>query len=119
MKLVRKGEKPEVQATSDLFVGTVHSRPMIERNESQNLTVSEVRFTAGARNRFHTHTADQVLYITSGQGIVASKEAENPVSAGDIVHVTAGEVHWHGAAPGQDMAHLSILPPCTTVLAED
>ena len=114
MKVVRKSEGGEVLATAPIFVGTVHSRPLIPADVSPNVTVTLVRFTDGAKNKRHTHSADQILYITEGQGIVADDQGENHVGAGDIVHVPAGSIHWHGAEPGRDMAHLSILPPCKT-----
>jgi quercetin dioxygenase-like cupin family protein len=78
-----------------------------------------VRFTNGGRNKLHIHTQDQVLYVIEGEGIVASTEHEHHVGAGDVVHVTAGEVHWHGAAPGKDMAHLSIMRPGETTVVGD
>jgi quercetin dioxygenase-like cupin family protein len=117
MKVVRKDDGEARLATNPLFVGTVHSKPLISTDDSQ-VGVTLVRFTAGAKNRFHTHTADQLLYITEGDGIVADREHEHLVSEGDIVHVPAGTVHWHGAQPGKDMAHLSILPPSTTEMVE-
>ena len=118
MNVVRKGDSPEVAANAPIFLGTVHSRPMVTRDMSEQATVTLVRFSGGGRTKRHTHTADQSLYITEGQGIVASETHEHHVEAGDIVHVPAGEVHWHGAAPGGDMAHLSILPPCETKVLE-
>ncbi len=117
MKVVRTTDHNPRLADNPLFIGTVHSTPMITTDDSQ-VGVSLVSFSDGARNKFHTHTADQVLYITTGEGIVADREAEHRVAAGDIVHISAGTVHWHGAAPGQDMAHLSILPPSTTEMVE-
>jgi quercetin dioxygenase-like cupin family protein len=117
MKVVRRNDGEERLATNPLFVGTVHSKPMVSTDEAQ-VGVSLVRFTDGAKNKFHTHTADQLLYITEGEGIVADRDQEHRVSAGDIVHVPRGTVHWHGAAPGHSMAHLSILPPSTTEMVE-
>ena len=118
MNVVRKDDSQEAPATAPIFVGTVHSRPLVTKEVSANVTVTLVRFSDGGKNKRHTHSADQILYITEGDGIVASEEHEHQVSAGDIVHVPAGEVHWHGAAPGGDMAHLSILPPCETKVVE-
>ena len=114
MNVIRKGDSPELEANAPIFDGTVHRRPMVTPEMSQQVTVGLVRFSAGGKTRWHTHTADQSLYVTEGHGIVASESHEHAVEAGDIVHVPAGEVHWHGAAPGKDMAHLSILPPCET-----
>ena len=118
MKVLRRSDSGEVLATAPIFVGTVHSRVLIDAATSPAVTVTMVRFSDGARNRRHTHSADQILYITEGRGIVASGEHEHEVTAGDIVHVAAGEVHWHGAVPGGAMAHLSILPPCETKVVE-
>lgn len=118
MKVVRTSDSPEEPVTAPLFEGVVHRRSMITSDDSSEVTVTLVRFTDGARNKRHTHSADQVLYITEGDGIVASETDEHRVAAGDIVHVPAGEVHWHGAQPGHDMAHLSILPPCRTEMVE-
>ena len=118
MKVVRTGDSPEQPATAPIFIGTVHARPLISAEVNPNATVTLVRFTNGGKNKRHTHSEVQMLYITEGHGIVATDEQEHHVSAGDIAHVPAGEVHWHGAEPGKDMAHLSILPAAskTTVL---
>lgn len=119
MKVVRRGDPPPEQpATAPIFVGDVRSRAMISADQGAQVGVTLVRFLAGARNLRHTHTADQVLYITEGHGLVGDAEHDHAVEAGDIVHIPAGEVHWHGAQPGRDMAHLSILPPCRTEVVE-
>ncbi len=118
MKVIRLGDSNEAQASAPIFIGTVHTRPLVDKETSPAVTVNMVHFTAGGRTKRHTHSADQILYITDGQGIVADEAHENEVRAGDIVHVPAGEVHWHGAAPGGEMAHLSILPPCETNVLE-
>ena len=118
MKVVRLGDSQEALATAPIFNGTVHSRPLIDKATSPAVTVTMVHFSDGGRTKRHTHSADQILYISDGQGIVADEAQEHAVSAGDIVHVPAGEVHWHGASPGGEMAHLSILPPCETKVLE-
>ena len=114
MKVVRNAPSEEALASNPIFVGTVHSRPLIDAATDPAVTVTLVRFTDGARNKRHTHTADQLLYITEGLGIVASDSEAHHVSTGDIVHIPAGEIHWHGAEPGASMAHLSIIPPAQT-----
>ena len=118
MHVVRVGDSPEQPVNTPLFVGTVHSRPLVTKEVSPEVTVSLVRFSDGGKNKPHIHSADQILYITEGNGIVASADHEHYVSAGDIVHIPAGEVHWHGAQPAKNMAHLSILQPCETTIVE-
>lgn len=105
----RTGETPENPVNTPLFVGDVRSRPLVEQGWPAQVTVGMVRFFNGGRNVRHTHTADQVLYIVDGEGIVATDTEEAHVRGGDVVHVPAGEIHWHGAAPGKDMSHLSII----------
>ena len=119
MHVVRTGDTPELPATTPIFVGEVRRRDLIPAAVSPAVTVTLVRFIAGGKNRRHVHTADQILYITEGHGIVADDSAEHEVATGDIVHVAAGTVHWHWAQPGRDMAHLSILPPCETTVVGD
>jgi quercetin dioxygenase-like cupin family protein len=118
MKVLRRSDTPETPAVAPIFEGAVTRRDMISRSDSSQVTVTLVRFLEGAKNHLHVHTADQVLYITEGRGLVGNRDGDHEVEAGDIAHIPAGEPHWHGARPGRDMAHLSILPPCETRLVE-
>ena len=118
LHVVRRDDSQEEPATRPIFVGTVRSRALIPAEVSPDVTVTLVRFLDGGKNKRHIHSADQNLYITEGHGIVADDDQEHHVTAGDIVHVGAGTVHWHGAEPGKDMAHLSITPPMTTTVVE-
>ncbi|HEX6989080.1 MAG TPA: cupin domain-containing protein, partial [Bacillota bacterium] len=70
--------------------------------------VGVVSFPRGVRNRLHTHTTDQVLVVTSGCGIVATEHESRIVTVGDVIHIPAGERHWHGATDDSDFAHLVI-----------
>jgi quercetin dioxygenase-like cupin family protein len=118
VKIIRTGDSPENPATAAIFTGEVHARPLIDRTTAEHISITLVRFTGGGRTKRHTHTADQVLYFTEGHGIVANDSAEEHLHAGDVAHIPAGEIHWHGAAPGENMAHLSILPPSTTTVLD-
>jgi quercetin dioxygenase-like cupin family protein len=102
----------------EIFVGTVETQPLIG-DEARDLRVTEVTFRDGARNRLHSHTTDQLLVITAGEGIVATEREQREVRAGDIAHIPAGERHWHGARPGADMTHLSILGNGKTFIVAD
>jgi len=51
----------------------------------------------------------QTLYVTEGRGLVQSRGGGIvEIRPGDIVYTPADEWHWHGAAPGHFMTHLSI-----------
>lgn len=70
-----------------------------------------VSFSPGARTAWHTHPGGQILYVSSGRGLI-QKEGEpvRAISAGDTVVIAAGEKHWHGAAPDCAMQHLAVQP---------
>ena len=70
--------------------------------------VFAVHFDAGARTRPHVHRSGQVLHITEGRGIVATRSGRQVVLAGDVVTVEPDEWHWHGATPATAMTHLTI-----------
>ena len=105
-------------ATGAIFHGTVSAHRMVGEQQSTQVTAALISFAAGGRNIFHTHTFDQVLYITEGEGIVATEQEEIVVRAGDLVLIPAGEKHWHGATPSTAMTHLAIGAPGTTEAAE-
>ena len=94
--------------------GVVRPRTLVGTDESSELRVVFVTFEPGARNLWHTHGFDQGLLITDGAGIIATEGEQREVRAGDFVLITAGERHWHGAAPDEPMAHLAVGIPGTT-----
>ncbi len=111
MRLLHPDVASAVRDTSPIFVGEVMRQNLVAEGDAALLRVTAVTFHAGARNKLHRHTTDQVLVVTEGRGIVATEDEEFRVTAGDVVLVPAGERHWHGAEPGEDFTHLSILTP--------
>lgn len=104
-----------LDAPLDSFVeGVVRPRSLVGSDESRELRVILARFEAGGRNLPHTHSFDQALLITDGQGILATDEEEHRVAAGDFVLVPAGERHWHGATDSTEMTHLAFGIPGTS-----
>ncbi len=116
MKIVRKGA--EERTNAPIFVGEVYRTPAVGDDETHQLHLGVVRFAAGARNVLHTHSYDQVLYVTEGEGIVATEQHENVVKAGDVAVIPAGERHWHGATAQTGMTHLAIGTPGTTEIVK-
>ncbi|CAA9577372.1 MAG: hypothetical protein AVDCRST_MAG49-4391 [uncultured Thermomicrobiales bacterium] len=111
MKLVRQDLAAAVADQGPIFVGDVLRQNLVAEGDADSLRVTAVTFQDGARNRWHHHSTEQVLVVTAGRGIVATDEEELRVSPGDVVLVRPGERHWHGAEPGEDFTHLSILLP--------
>lgn len=103
-------EKPAtIKGPAEWFTSDVWIDPIVQPEGGSPLNVTHVRFAPGARTAWHSHAADQTLYVTDGRGLVCSR-GETPVELrpGDIHVTAAGDEHWHGAAPGHFMAHLSI-----------
>lgn len=118
MKIVRINAAERVPATGNLFIGRAERQVLVGDADSRQVRVNVVTFKDGAVNRLHHHTFDQVLIITEGEGIVQVEgQPERRVSVGDVIFIPAGERHWHGAAPGQTMSHLTVATPGTTEMA--
>ena len=117
MRIERPSPEKRQRNAGDIFVGDVDSQPIIGE-EARDLRLNEHTFRNGARNKLHTHTTDQILIVTAGEGIVATEHEERAVRAGDVAYIPAGERHWHGAEPGQDFTHLSILTPGAVTIDE-
>ena len=75
---------------------------------SENYKCNVVNFDKGATTGWHAHDCDQILVVTSGEGIVATEQEEQAISVGDVVHIKAGEKHWHGANAETSMSHITV-----------
>lgn len=106
-------EGGEVQRQT--FVGTASEEPEIE---SSTVRVQLVAFEPGARTRLHVHTTDQVLVVTEGTGYVGTQDRFEVIQEGDVIHIDAGEPHYHGATQDHAMAHLSILTPGSSIIVD-
>jgi len=114
MKVVRIGDiEARDGSTNKIFKGTVSVQNIIGESTDE-FRVIVVHFSAGAVNVFHTHTFDQVLYVTEGKGIVATEDKEVTVTPGTIIFIPAGEKHWHGATRDSGFSHIAIMPPGET-----
>ena len=98
-------------ATNSIFIGEVLSQDLVPEGIADILRVTAVTFRDGARNNRHTHSTDQVLVATSGEGFVASDNDTLALRTGDVAFIAKNTPHWHGASANQDFTHLSILTP--------
>lgn len=97
-----------VEAPEENFTGRVFFGPLSHASPD-GLNALAVSFEPGARTDWHTHPEGQVLYVTSGAGLVQSDDGHTvEIAAGDVVYSPAGEVHWHGARETSPMVHLSL-----------
>jgi quercetin dioxygenase-like cupin family protein len=112
MKVIRVSEVRREKADAPIFVGDVSRQPLL--SDSQDYELGMVNFEIGARNKWHIHSGDQVLFVTFGEGYIADERQQVGIHAGDIVHVVAGEKHWHGATEHSAMSHISLTKKGST-----
>lgn len=87
---------------------------VIPDGDSGNYKCSVVNFDQGATTGWHAHDCDQILVVTAGEGIVATEAEERPITVGDVVHIKAGERHWHGANAHTSMSHITVTAAGST-----
>jgi quercetin dioxygenase-like cupin family protein len=81
---------------------------IIEPGQSKNFNCSVVNFSQGCTTGWHVHDCDQILIVTSGEGMVADEHEQREIKVGDVVQIKAGERHWHGAKANTTMGHITI-----------
>jgi quercetin dioxygenase-like cupin family protein len=90
--------------------GKVNTQFILEEEyKASKIQIVNVQFAPGARNKFHTHSTEQILYVIEGKGIVATRDKEYMVTTGTAIFIPPGEEHWHGATRDSSFAHLSII----------
>ena len=100
---------PTAKGPAEWFTGDVYIDAIARGEEPSHVRVSAVRFTPSARTAWHSHAVGQTLYVTEGKGLHQPRGGQiEEIRAGDIVYTAADQWHWHGAAPGHFMTHLSI-----------
>ena len=115
------------------FVGSVEVKKLVTDAISKEVETYLVAFSKGARTKLHYHETDQILLATKGRGRVVlqgkvsleggsvarvSMDDTHDMREGDYVCVPAYVWHWHGAAEGEDFAHLQMKKPGRTTWLE-
>ena len=75
--------------TSDEIVGQdpVFKKELVSAAATGGASILLVTFEPGAKLNFHAHKYDQVLIVTEGKGIVATKDEEKTVVPGDVIFI--------------------------------
>jgi 4-carboxymuconolactone decarboxylase len=77
--------------------------------DASNMRTSRIRFEAGARTNWHTHTAGQLLLVEEGKGrLQEGGSGIVELAAGQPVYTKPNLRHWHGAAPDMYALQFSV-----------
>jgi quercetin dioxygenase-like cupin family protein len=115
LKIADLPEKPMDTATPIAgWTGGPVSRTrqaLIGDGQSENFRSNVVNFRPGATTGWHVHDCDQILVVTAGKGFAATESEQREITVGDVVHIRAGERHWHGASADSPLSHITVTTP--------
>lgn len=98
------------KAPAEYFTGNAYVKVLIEK-PALNTSVANVLFEAGCRNNWHNHKGGQILVCIDGEGYFQEKgKPIQLLKTGDVVEILPGVIHWHGATPESEFAHIAIGP---------
>jgi len=90
-----QGEK----ITNANFTGTAYLQMLVDADSLNSVSVGNVTFEPGARTKWHSHPAGQILLVTDGVGYYQEKgQSKKTLRKGDTVKCPPNVPHWHGAS---------------------
>jgi quercetin dioxygenase-like cupin family protein len=100
-----KGEK----IVSDNFTGTAYLQMLIAADSLNPTAVGNVTFEPGARSKWHSHPAGQILLVVDGVGYYQEKgQPKKILRKGDAVKCPPNVPHWHGASADTAFVQIAI-----------
>jgi quercetin dioxygenase-like cupin family protein len=105
------GVSPLVRGPEDdpiVQAGPVTAVRLLDPGEAGGWAAALNTFAPGAMLNWHTHDSEQIIFVTEGEGIVATKDEERLIRPGTAVFIAAGEVHRHGATAQSSLTHFNI-----------
>ncbi len=74
-----------------------------------DVRTQRLRFPAGSRSNWHTHTAGQLLMLEGGRSLTQVRgEPVYEMRPFEPWYTAAGVEHWHGAHPDEEARQLTI-----------
>ncbi len=89
MKVIKLKDVKSAPVTGAMFTGKIDVKALVDETMTQNVKFNLVDFAPGGRNVFHAHSADQLLFVTSGKGYVATEKEEIEVEPGTAIFFPA------------------------------
>jgi quercetin dioxygenase-like cupin family protein len=100
-----KGER----ITNDNFTGTVWLNNLVTADTINQNAVGSVTFEPGARTKWHSHPAGQIILALDGVGYYQEEGKEKViVRKGEVVKCPTDIPHWHGASADSAFVQVAI-----------
>ena len=100
-----KGEK----ITNINFKGTAYLKMLIEADSVNPIGVGNVTFEPGARTKWHSHPAGQILLVIDGVGYYQKKgQSKKILRKGDVIKCPPDIPHWHGASADHTFVQVAV-----------
>jgi quercetin dioxygenase-like cupin family protein len=100
-----KGKK----ISNDNFTGTAWLNSLIQADSLNQNAVGSVTFEPGARTKWHSHPAGQIILALDGIGYYQEKGSGKLIlKKGEVVKCPANTPHWHGASTNSKFIQIAI-----------
>jgi len=100
-----KGEK----IVSDNFTGTAWLNSLVTADSANRTAVGSVTFEPGARTRWHSHPAGEIILALDGVGYYQEKgKKKTTIRKGEVVKCPIDVPHWHGASADTAFVQIAI-----------
>ena len=101
------------------FSGPARVKRLGAAGLSPGIRAFRVAFEPGARTHWHAHSGPQLLIVVEGRCLV-QRWGDSAITAevGDVVHIPAGQKHWHGAGAQGPGTHIAINVDAETTWME-
>lgn len=107
MDIARATDSMFTKGDTERFAGEVWLRSTVSAGDGTGIGV--VHFSPDARTHWHQHSGGQFLYGVTGRGRVRSRgESGHLLEPGDVIHVDAGEWHFHGGSRTSPVVHVAV-----------
>ena len=109
IQIARSGSQQSSKGSAGYFTGSVAIGPLFSVHDPSRTTGGKVTFQPGARSAWHTHPLGQILIVTDGTGWIQQWGGPiEEIRKGDVIWISPGVKHWHGATPTTAMTHVGI-----------
>jgi quercetin dioxygenase-like cupin family protein len=100
---------PWEEADRKTFSGRARVKRLGGVGVSPAVRAFRVAFEPGARTHWHAHSGTQLLIVVEGRCLIQRwGDPVTTAAVGDVVHIPAGQKHWHGAGPDEPATHIAV-----------